>query len=143
MSFLVWNYQGLGNPWIVKGLRDLIPVNSPLLVFLVGTKCSLSQIETLKRRLDLFGCCVEPRGRSGGLMLLWQKSIEVQLQSFSSFHIDVSIRLDESLGWWRFSRVYGEPDKGKRVGFWNLIVGYILNRLDLGYVPETIMNLLN
>ncbi|KAK4391663.1 putative mitochondrial protein [Sesamum angolense] len=76
MSLLVWNCQGLGNPWTVKGLRDLIQENNPHLVFLAETKCSSRQIETLKRRLNLFGCCVESRDRSGGLALLWHKSVE-------------------------------------------------------------------
>ncbi|KAL0292084.1 UNVERIFIED_CONTAM: hypothetical protein Scaly_2605700 [Sesamum calycinum] len=59
--------------------------------------------------------------RSGGLALLWQKSIEVQLQSFSSYHMDVSVRLNEVGDWWRFTGIYGEPDTGKRFEFWNLL----------------------
>ncbi|KAK4387777.1 hypothetical protein Sango_2384300 [Sesamum angolense] len=121
MSLLVWNCQGLGNPMTVKGLRDLLRVNNPHLVFLAETKCSSSQIEALKRRLNMFGCCVDSKGRSGGLALLWQKSIEVQLQSFSSYHMDVSVRLNEAGDWWRFTGIYGEPDTGKRSEFWNLL----------------------
>ncbi|KAL0324537.1 UNVERIFIED_CONTAM: putative mitochondrial protein [Sesamum calycinum] len=121
MSLLVWNCQGLGNPVTVKGLRDLLRVNNPHLIFLAETKCSSSQIEVLKRRLNLFGCCVDSKGRSGGLALLWQKSIEVQLQSFSSYHMDVSVRLDEAGDWWRFTGIYGELDIGKRFEFWNLL----------------------
>ncbi|KAL0411507.1 UNVERIFIED_CONTAM: putative mitochondrial protein [Sesamum latifolium] len=122
MSLVVWNCQGLGNPWTVKGLRDLLRVHKPRLVFLAETKCSVSQIEVVKRRLNLFGVCVNPAGRSGGLALLWQKSIEVQLQSFSRWHIDVSVKLEESSDWWRFSGIYGKPDTTKRVEFWNLLV---------------------
>ncbi|KAL0457840.1 UNVERIFIED_CONTAM: hypothetical protein Slati_0411200 [Sesamum latifolium] len=74
MSLLVWNCQGLGNPWTVRGLQELIRVHNPLLVFLTETKCSASQIEVLKRRLDLFGVGVSSVGKSGGLALLWQKA---------------------------------------------------------------------
>ncbi|KAL0374642.1 UNVERIFIED_CONTAM: putative mitochondrial protein [Sesamum radiatum] len=69
----------------------------------------------------MFGCCVDSKGKSGGLALLWQKSVEVQLQSFSSSHIDVSVRVEESGEWWRFSGVYGEPDTSKRSEFWKLM----------------------
>ncbi|KAL0431434.1 UNVERIFIED_CONTAM: hypothetical protein Sradi_0769400 [Sesamum radiatum] len=53
--------------------------------------------------------------------MLWHKSVEVQLQSYSQSHIDVSIRLDESEEWWRCTVVYGEPDMSKRTEFLNLL----------------------
>ncbi|KAL0327238.1 UNVERIFIED_CONTAM: hypothetical protein Sangu_1801800 [Sesamum angustifolium] len=83
--------------------------------------CSSSQIENLKRKLDLFGCCVESRGKSGGLALLWQKSVEVQLQSFSKYHVDASVRTEESDECWRFTGVYGEPDASKWSEFWHIL----------------------
>ncbi|KAL0456090.1 UNVERIFIED_CONTAM: hypothetical protein Slati_0948200 [Sesamum latifolium] len=43
------------------------------------------------------------------------------LQSFSHYHIDASVRLEEMDEWWRFSRVYGEPDMGKRTYFWRFL----------------------
>ncbi|KAL0284767.1 UNVERIFIED_CONTAM: putative mitochondrial protein [Sesamum calycinum] len=121
MSLLVWNCQGLGNLWTVKELRDLLRANNPHLVFLAETKCSSSQIENLKRKLDLFGYCVESREKSGSLALLWQKSVEVQLQSFSKYHVDASVRTEESEECWRFTGVYGEPDASKRSEFWHLL----------------------
>ncbi|KAL0359735.1 UNVERIFIED_CONTAM: hypothetical protein Sangu_0822900 [Sesamum angustifolium] len=78
MSLLVWNCQGLGNPLTVKGLGDLLRDNKPTLVFLAETKCFASQIEVLKRKFNLFGCNVDPKGRSGGLAILWQKYVDIQ-----------------------------------------------------------------
>ncbi|KAL0302975.1 UNVERIFIED_CONTAM: hypothetical protein Sradi_6165600 [Sesamum radiatum] len=121
MSLLIWNCKGMGNPWTVKGLRDLLRDNNPHLVFLAETKCSTSQIENLKKQLNLFGFYVDSKGKSGDLALLWQKSVDVQLQSFSRYHIDVSIQLIESDDWWRFLRIYGEPDSNKLTEFWNLL----------------------
>ncbi|KAL0433656.1 UNVERIFIED_CONTAM: hypothetical protein Slati_2699900 [Sesamum latifolium] len=54
MSLLVWNCQGLGNPWIVKGLGDLLRDHKPTLVFLVETKCYVSQVESNGRDLVVF-----------------------------------------------------------------------------------------
>ncbi|KAL0450879.1 UNVERIFIED_CONTAM: hypothetical protein Slati_1644300 [Sesamum latifolium] len=121
MSLLVWNCQGLGNPWTVKGFGDLLRNHKPTLVFLVETKCFASQVEALKRKFNLFGCGVDPIGRSGGLALFWHKSAEVQLQSLSRYHIDVSVRLCDKEEWWRFTGFYGEPDVGKREVSWNLL----------------------
>ncbi|KAL0286138.1 UNVERIFIED_CONTAM: hypothetical protein Scaly_2800100 [Sesamum calycinum] len=111
----------VGNPLTVKGLGDLLRDNKPTLVFLAETKCFASQIEVLKRKFNLFGCNVDPKGRSGGLAILWQKSVDIQLQSFSRYHIDVSVRVKESDEWWRFSGIYGEPDTSKRDHTWRLL----------------------
>ncbi|KAL0316510.1 UNVERIFIED_CONTAM: hypothetical protein Sradi_5529200 [Sesamum radiatum] len=89
MSLLVWNCQGLGNPWTVRGLWDLFRVYKPLSVFLTETKCFTSQVKVVKIQLNLFGVGVSAAGKSGGLALFWQKNVDVQLQSFSHWHIDV------------------------------------------------------
>ncbi|KAL0434327.1 UNVERIFIED_CONTAM: hypothetical protein Slati_2767000 [Sesamum latifolium] len=107
------NVAGLGNPSTVKGLRDLLRETNPNLVFLAETKCSSSQVETLKINLNFFGCFVEPKGKSGGLVLMWQKPVEVQLQSFSCYHINALVRQNESDGWWHFMGIYGESDTSK------------------------------
>ncbi|KAL0432445.1 UNVERIFIED_CONTAM: putative mitochondrial protein [Sesamum latifolium] len=54
--------------------------------------------------------CVPAQGKSGGLALLWPRSVSVLLQTFSQNHIDVSIQLDDNQDWWRFTGFYGEPD---------------------------------
>ncbi|KAL0411811.1 UNVERIFIED_CONTAM: putative mitochondrial protein [Sesamum latifolium] len=114
MSLLVWNCQGIGGPWMVRNLGDLIQDTHPDLVFLAKTKCSSSQIEILKRKLDFFGVNVDSRRKSGGLALLWNKSVEVQLQSMSQYHIDISIKLTVDEDWWRFTGFSGKPDTNKQ-----------------------------
>ncbi|KAL0355953.1 UNVERIFIED_CONTAM: hypothetical protein Sradi_4042200 [Sesamum radiatum] len=91
MILLCWNCQGLGNPCTVHVLGELLRAHGPSLVFLVETKCKKSRIDAIKRCFDLYGCCVESQGRSGGLALLWNKSLSVQLQSFGPHHIDVTV----------------------------------------------------
>ncbi|KAL0287986.1 UNVERIFIED_CONTAM: hypothetical protein Scaly_2748400 [Sesamum calycinum] len=70
MSLLVWNFQGLGGPWTVQSLGNIIRNTHPALVFLAETKCSSRQIDSLKRRFDLHGISMDSRGRSGGLAVL-------------------------------------------------------------------------
>ncbi|KAL0463304.1 UNVERIFIED_CONTAM: hypothetical protein Slati_0218000 [Sesamum latifolium] len=52
-------------------------------------------IEQLKHRFDLFGCSVDSKGKSGGLAILWDRSADVVLQSFSPNHIDHSVKTKE------------------------------------------------
>ncbi|KAL0402426.1 UNVERIFIED_CONTAM: hypothetical protein Slati_4272500 [Sesamum latifolium] len=47
--------------------------------------------------------------------------IQVLLQHYSNNHIDVSVQLDDSQEWWRFTGFYGEPDTSKRELSWNLL----------------------
>ncbi|KAK4395317.1 LINE-1 retrotransposable element O protein [Sesamum angolense] len=121
MNLLMWNCQGLGGPWTVRSLGNLIRDYHPALVFLAETKCSSRRIDSLKRRFDMFGFSVDSRGKGGGLALLWRKSVDVVLQSYSHNHIDVSVRLNESQDWWRFTGLYGEPETAKREATWRLL----------------------
>ncbi|KAL0385879.1 UNVERIFIED_CONTAM: putative mitochondrial protein [Sesamum radiatum] len=52
------------------------------------TKCGRQKIDKLKCKLNIPGIGVESKGKSGGLALLWNKEIFVDLISFSHNHID-------------------------------------------------------
>ncbi|KAL0357534.1 UNVERIFIED_CONTAM: putative mitochondrial protein [Sesamum calycinum] len=121
MSLLVWNCRGLGGPWTIRTLGDLIRANNPSLVFLAETKCASRQIEVLKRKFELNGVCVPSVGKSGGLVVFWDKSVNVQLQSYSQNHIDLSVQLEEGQPYWRFTGIYGEPESSKRISTWHLL----------------------
>ncbi|KAL0338469.1 UNVERIFIED_CONTAM: putative mitochondrial protein [Sesamum angustifolium] len=121
MSLITWNYQGLGGPWTVQYLGDLIRDYRPALVFVAETKCSSRHIDRLKRKFDMHGVSVDSRGKSGGLALLWSRTTDVLLQNYSVNHIDVSMKLAEDQDWWRFTGIYGEPDNSKRECTWGLL----------------------
>ncbi|KAL0361676.1 UNVERIFIED_CONTAM: putative mitochondrial protein [Sesamum radiatum] len=121
MSVLAWNCRGLGGPWSIRTLGTLIRDNNPSLVFLAETKCSSRLVESLKRKFDMHGIGVSAHGRSGGLAVFWVKSANVQLQSYSQHHIDLSVQLEGGQPFWRFTGVYGEPDTSKRETTWNLL----------------------
>ncbi|KAL0331665.1 UNVERIFIED_CONTAM: putative mitochondrial protein [Sesamum angustifolium] len=107
MILLSWNCQGLRSPCTVHALGELLRTHKPSLVFLAETKCKKNRIKTLKRKFDLFGCCVESQGRSVGLALLWHKSLSVQLQSFGHHHIDSTVYAESETEAWRFTGFYG------------------------------------
>lgn len=96
MSCLFWNCRGLGVPLTVLTLGDLLRAKHPELVFLSETRCLSRKIEFLKRKWNLNGVSVDRVCLSGGVALLWQKGVTVDLLSFSTNHIDVTVQLSGS-----------------------------------------------
>ncbi|KAL0288473.1 UNVERIFIED_CONTAM: hypothetical protein Scaly_2729500 [Sesamum calycinum] len=69
----------------------------------------------------MFGFSVAARGKSGGLVLLWNKEIYVDLASFSSSHINARVRLSEESEPWRLTDFYGAPDANNHGESWTLL----------------------
>uniref|UniRef100_A0A803PUH4 Reverse transcriptase n=1 Tax=Cannabis sativa TaxID=3483 RepID=A0A803PUH4_CANSA len=107
MKLLLWNVQGLGNPWTVRTLKSLVNRWAPELVFISESRLKKGKAEALRVSLGYDGCfVVEAHGKSGGLILLWSNMVDCNIMSFSSFHIDSFIRKEEGQ-WWRFTGFYG------------------------------------
>ncbi|KAL0396033.1 UNVERIFIED_CONTAM: hypothetical protein Scaly_0051700 [Sesamum calycinum] len=75
----------------------------------------------LKEKFNYNCVDVDLVGRSGGILLLWRKDIEVWLQSYSVNHIDAIIKSDECPKHWRFTGFYGQLDTNRRKKTWNLL----------------------
>lgn len=121
MSKFSWNSQGLGLPWKVQFLHDVVRQERLTFVFLCETISSREKMEWICTKLGFEGLIkVEPRGRSGGLALLWQESDQASLTSFSFNHIDVETNVNNMRSW-RLTGVYGEPNKSKRKKTWDLL----------------------
>ena len=92
MSFLSWNYRGLGNPAAVRELRSVVKQEGPCLLFVMKTKIAANRVENLKNQLGFVGCfAVDSDGLSGGIGLFWSAEVQVELQNYSSGHIDVMV----------------------------------------------------
>jgi len=112
MIALSWNCRGLGNPRAVRTLKELVHKEVPNVVFLIETKLpdfkfdfKLDRI----RRLCHFDSCfaVSSRGKSGGLAMLWDNTVSLELITFLDNHIDMIV--DEKIGSdkWRMTGFYG------------------------------------
>ena len=78
-------------------------------------------MEKVRKSLGFDGLItVDPRGRSGGLALVWKVKDQVQLRSSSRNHIDVEISIAGKDSW-RLTGVYGEPDRTQRRKTWDLL----------------------
>ena len=60
-------------------------------------------------------------GRGGGLGLMWSNETQVEVRSYSKYHIEVVIGEVNDDKRWRFTGFYGEPDTNKRHDSWDIL----------------------
>ncbi|GAA0165800.1 hypothetical protein LIER_21111 [Lithospermum erythrorhizon] len=121
MSILCWNCRGLGHSLEVRSLAGLVTNNKPSLVFLIETKLWKVEWDQTKSKLKLPNALVvDAKDKKGGLALLWPRSMEVDVKSFSSHHIKAFIS-NVTMERWRFVSFYGHHEVGNRKHSWNLM----------------------
>ncbi|KAF8408042.1 hypothetical protein HHK36_007182 [Tetracentron sinense] len=122
MKCLSWNCQGLGNPWTIRNLHNIVKKEDPWFVFLMETRLKKQDMEKIKVSLGFSNAIVvESVGRSGGLCLLWRQDLDISLQSYSKNHIDVVLGTVGEREVWRLTGMYGHPEAAKKWETWELI----------------------
>ncbi|KAL4628496.1 hypothetical protein ACB092_05G243100 [Castanea dentata] len=122
MNSLSWNCRGLGNPWSVRALHDMVRRWDPRIVFLLETKLKVRHVERVRKRLGFANGFIKPsRGYSGGLALLWMREINLSIKSFSNHHIDATVIEANSSLEWRITGFYGNPQTHLCHESWNLL----------------------
>ena len=92
MSCLSWNYRRLGNPQTEDEFVALVTAKDPKLVFLMETKVEKYILESVGRRIQFTNLFVVPRvNTGGGLALYWKSNLDVDVQTFFDYHIDVIV----------------------------------------------------
>ena len=121
MRLLSWNCRGLGNPFTVRALHHLVKSQGPGILFLMETKLDVTGMERVRVVLG-YSCVftVPSIGRSGGLALLWKEGIGLEIQNFSSHHIDSHISYKDGRTW-RLTGFYGRPEDHRRWESWALL----------------------
>lgn len=122
MSLLCWNCRGIGNARTVRDLDALVRRYRPNIVFLSETMIRASRVKQLRWRLGLKGCLViNSDGKRGGLALLWNENIQVQLLEQGERFFDVMITEDPEEAPWRATFIYGEPRVEDRYKMWEIL----------------------
>ena len=122
MNSLCWNFRGLGNPQSIRALHDMVRHWDPRIVFLLEAKLRKRRMERVRDRLGFTnGLVVPSRGHSGGLALLWKREVNLNIKSFSNFHIDATITEVNTSLEWRITGFYGHPQTHLRHESWNLL----------------------
>lgn len=121
MSIVIWNARGLGGRRAFLLLQQLVVDLKPLLLFVsearISTRTACNWLSLLNFN-SVFG--VDPKGTKGGLLLFWNKEMDVSLRSYSSNHIDVNICWLSIV--WRFNGCYAPPVFEDRQAFWELLL---------------------
>ncbi|XP_019167807.1 PREDICTED: uncharacterized protein LOC109163512 [Ipomoea nil] len=122
MSLISWNCRGLGNQTAIRVLADLVRTERPSVIFLIETFVDKHRIEEIRVQLG-FDCpfTVDAVGHSGGLALLWSKTVELKVVSYSSNYVDMEVRMDVGSPCWRFTGYYGYPERHRRKEAWQLL----------------------
>ena len=72
-------------------------------------------MERLRNKWQFENCLsIDSLGRRGGLALLWTANINVEINSYSSSHIDAKVMGDLDDQVWRFTGFYGHFETQKR-----------------------------
>ena len=98
MRILGWNCWGICNAPTVRALKALIRGRNPSIVFLSETKASDSRMNDVARMIGFQNFVViGPRGRAGGICLLWSDDLDVDILEFNSNMIAIHVS-DGSVG---------------------------------------------
>jgi len=107
MSIICLNCCKLGDPEVVNKLGKFVWRQSPSLFFLSETKRSASEMENVKKKIKGYkGAVADARRRYGGVVLLWQKGLNVSLLTMSLHHVDVIIHDFGGSQEWYFIGLY-------------------------------------
>ncbi|XP_030939895.1 uncharacterized protein LOC115964782 [Quercus lobata] len=117
-----WNCRGIGNPQTVQVFHNLVQRHNPSTVFLMETKVGVKRMVKVKERIGLpNGLIIPSEGRSGGMALLWVRDLDVEIRSFSRYHIDAIVINSKSGFKWRMTGFYGNPETSLRKESWSLL----------------------
>lgn len=121
MRTICWNCRGIGDPSMVRELKELIRECAPEVVCLLETQLSKQRVEGLTSVLGYDGgYAVGSSGRSGGLAMFWKSPISMRLLNFSKYHIDMVVT---ELGKeeWRLTCFYGEAQRHLLQNTWDMM----------------------
>lgn len=119
ISLISWNCRGLENHQSVRALQKVINKEDPAIVFLMETKSDLEWMRKVKEWCKFkHGHIVPSQGKSGGLAMFWREEVKLDIQTYSSSHIDAWVHGGDNVGWWHLTGFYGELYTSKRVESW-------------------------
>ena len=122
MNLLSWNCRGLGNSQTVHALRGLVNRNDPKFIFLMETKINTIRMDGVRRMVGFEnGLSIPSEGRSGGLAMLWRQGYNVNISSYSKYHIDSVVTVTATGDTWRLTGFYGHPETSKKEATWRLL----------------------
>lgn len=111
MIALLWNCRDLGQVATIRSLREYVNSHRPGLIFLSELKISnLSRTHKIAQTLGFVNNHLIPsHGHSGGLLLLWKQSYQIQMNVEFNFLINCLVTeiTHEGPANWQLTLIYG------------------------------------
>ena len=106
----------------VNWSANLVRRWDPDVIFLTETKKKIAGMKKVKLKLGFVnGFYVQRQGRGGGLAMFWRKEVNLEIKSYSKYHIDVVV-IEEASGFkWRLTGFYGHPETHRRKESWQFL----------------------
>mgnify|MGYP003749638999 FL=1 len=100
MRLLSWNCQGLGNPWTVRSLHDLVRDQAPTVCFLMETRLDKEGFMHHCRELAYPNKLIVKKPNSGGgLALVWKEETRLEVINYIDNHILAKVVEDNGFQW--------------------------------------------
>ncbi|KAG8493180.1 hypothetical protein CXB51_010593 [Gossypium anomalum] len=121
MKILCWSCRGIGNLTTIRELRKLFVANDPDIIFICETKTHTNKLASICSKCRMDGCLVvNAICKSGGLAMMWDEGIKVEIKNYSNNHIDSWVQLDNDNSF-RFTGFYGNAGPNKRQSSWDML----------------------
>lgn len=116
MKCISWNCRGLGNPAAVRALKKILKQHCPDFVFLMETRLKSSDSKAKSSllcgplsNLYMSDCTITNGRRAGGLALIWNNVVTIDIILSNKNFIDMYITsLDLNIAWYA-TGFYGYP----------------------------------
>ena len=92
------------------------------MIFLSETKKKIVGMKKIKLKLGFVnGIYVQRQGKGGGLALFWKREFNLEIKSYSKFHIDAIVTEEGSGFSWRLTSFYSHPETHRRRESWRFL----------------------
>ncbi|XP_075658946.1 uncharacterized protein LOC142628792 [Castanea sativa] len=121
MKLLSWNCQGLGNPWTVRSLHDLVKDQAPTVCFLMETR--LDREGFMHHCRDLVypnKLIIKKPDSGGGLALIWKEEVRLEVINYTDNHVLAKVVEDDGFQWF-LTGFYGWPETTQKHKSWALL----------------------
>lgn len=104
-------------------LKETINYYRPNIIFLSETLVKKQKIAEICKIIGFAGYhALDVQGHGGGIALMWKNEGGVQIiESFQNY-IDFEVS-NEQVGRWRYTGIYGYPERERRVEAWHMLRG--------------------
>ena len=121
MRLLLWNCQGLGNPWTVRSLRKLVQDQAPTVCFLMETRLDREGFDKKCGDLPFQNKVIVKKPNSrGGLALLWKTQVQLDIINYTENFILAKV-VEENGFTWTLTCCYGWLETSQKHKTWAML----------------------